>query len=221
MSIMHHAWTRKARFLVTVTLSAVFTLAPGTALVEAGLRQDQAVTEEKSQAAQYGQQLSSRDALLRQRAAEEIARVVAVDQRKLIEGHRLQESNARVKLALDWALFRLGRNESLFNVVQQLGESSRADQARGYLMQIEGPAPLYIFLDRAPDKVKLKLMEVLGEIGDANTAERLRVFASSENDKLADASRKAINLIDERLSRASTESVSRPRRSGSGDEKPN
>lgn len=219
--MMRAAQAKTARFLAAVCVIGVVAIAaPNRSAASAWPQQ----ADEQTQAAGYGRQLSSRDALLRQHAAEEIARLVAVEQRKLVEGHRLQESNARVRLALDWALFRLGRNESLFDVVRQLGESSRADQARSYLLQIESPAPLYIFLERAPEKVKLKLVEVLGAIGDADTAERLRIFASQSKDKLADASRKAIADIDQRLARttATTESVSRPRRSSvGGDEKPN
>ncbi|MEJ7618636.1 MAG: hypothetical protein WKF30_17085 [Pyrinomonadaceae bacterium] len=219
MSFIRIAWPTKKIFLL-VTFALIVIVCDRTFGAARTLMQPvQQLEDEKGRAAVYGQQLSSPDSLLRQRAAEQIARDAAAGQRKLIEGHRLQERNARVRLALDWALYRLGKNEALFRIVQQLGDGSRADQARGYLTQIEGPAPLYMFLDRSNDKVKLKLMEVFAEIGDADTAERLRYFTAAKNEKIAGASQRAISQISDRLSRASTDSVTRPRRLGS-DEKP-
>src|SRR5215212_5434446 len=77
-------------------------------------------------------QLGSRDPLLRQRAAEELAAIGATNQRRLLEGYRLQEKNARVRLALDWALYRVGKSASLFDLVRAV-DSSRAAHARAYL----------------------------------------------------------------------------------------
>ena len=64
--------------------------------------------------------LASGDPLERQRAAEELARMGAVEQRRLVEGYRLQEKDARVRLALDWALYRMGKTETLFSIVSSL-----------------------------------------------------------------------------------------------------
>jgi hypothetical protein len=67
--------------------------------------------------------LINRDAVERQRAAEELARLADPEPRNLVEGYRLQEKNARVRLALDWALYRMGKTEALFGVVQSLDSS--------------------------------------------------------------------------------------------------
>ena len=56
---------------------------------------------------ELAQQLGNADPLLRQRAAEALARLVATDQRKMVEGYQLQEKNKEVRLALDWALYRM------------------------------------------------------------------------------------------------------------------
>ena len=69
--------------------------------------------------------LASGDPLERQRAAEELARLGAVEQRRLVEGYRLQEKDARVRLALDWALYRMGKTETLFSIVSSLKSNSR------------------------------------------------------------------------------------------------
>jgi len=90
---------------------------------------------------ELAQQLGSPDPLLRQRSAEGLARLAAVDQRKLVEGYQLQEKNKEVKLALDWALYRMGRSEALFRIVKEL-DSGRQMQAMGYLSELESRSSL-------------------------------------------------------------------------------
>src|SRR3569832_2116940 len=68
--------------------------------------------------AEFAKQLGSTDPLLRQRSAEALARLAATDQRKLVEGYQLQEKNKEVRLALDWALYRKGKAEALYTVVE-------------------------------------------------------------------------------------------------------
>ena len=83
-------------------------------------------------------QLTDRDPLIRQHGAEELAHAAAPEWRHLVEGYRLQEKNARVRLALDWALYRMGKDEALYAVVRAL-DTGRADQAAGYLASLETP----------------------------------------------------------------------------------
>src|ERR1041384_4124045 len=78
----------------------------------------------------------------RQRSAEALARLAATDQRKLVEGYRLQEKNKDVRLALDWALYRMGRSEALYRIVDEL-DSGRQGQAIDYLSGLESPDLLY------------------------------------------------------------------------------
>ena len=44
--------------------------------------------------------------------------LAATDQRKVVEGYQLQEKNKEVRLALDWALYRMGRAEALYRIVR-------------------------------------------------------------------------------------------------------
>ena len=74
----------------------------------------------RSNPAEFAKQLGSTDPHVRQRSAEALARLAATDQRKLVEGYRLQEQNKEVKLALDWALYRMGRSEALYRIVDEL-----------------------------------------------------------------------------------------------------
>ncbi len=164
-------------------------------------------------------QLASRDPLERQRAAEELARLASTGNRKLLEGYRLQEKNARVKLALDWALYRIGKTESLFAVVGAL-DSSRAAQASSYLVTLETPEPLYLFLERTNGNTQVKLLEVLARIGDASTLERLKPHAASFDPKVAEAARLATRDIEQRLGESPTDRTTRPRQVGNGESSP-
>ena len=155
-------------------------------------------------------QLASRDPLVRQQGAEELARLEAIDHRRLIEGYRLQEKNSRVKLALDWALYRFGRKESLYEIVGAL-DSSRKHQAHSYLTALANPEPLYLFLERMNGNTQVKLLEVLAKIGDADTLDKISPYMESFDPKIADAARVAVQEIEQRLAQAPGDKTSRPR----------
>jgi hypothetical protein len=163
--------------------------------------------------AQVARKLSSADPLERQRAAEELARLAAVDQLKLVEGYRLQEKNARVRLALDWALYRMGKPGALFNIVRDL-DSSRRNQSDAYLGQLESPEPLYIFLGSMSGKTLARLIEVLARLGDAETLDHLKPYAESFDPQVADAARFARREISLRLKQTPEPTSTRPRQTG-------
>jgi hypothetical protein len=163
-------------------------------------------------------QLTDSDPLKRQRAAEELARLAATEQRRLVEGHRMQEKNERVRVALDWALYRMGKREVLFNLVRAL-DSSRSDQAQVYLSELEGPDALYLFLERANGNTQIKLLQILAYLGNADTLERIKPFTASLDPKIAEAARNAERDINERLAApAQTPARSRERQTQKSDE---
>ncbi|HVF49643.1 MAG TPA: hypothetical protein VNA19_06130 [Pyrinomonadaceae bacterium] len=145
--------------------------------------------------------LTSRDAPERQHAAEELAHLAAVEQRRLVEGYRMQEKNERVRVALDWALYRMGKRDALYNLVRAL-DSARADQAQVYLSGLEGPDALYPFLERVNGNTQIQLLQVLAHIGDAQTLERIKPLTLSLDPKIADAARAATSDITQRLADA-------------------
>jgi hypothetical protein len=161
-------------------------------------------------AASAVKQLASRDPLVRQRGAEELARLEALDHRRMIEGYRLQEKNSRVKLAMDWALFRFGRKESLYEIVGAL-DSSRSNQAFSYLTTLENPEPIYLFLERMNGNTQIKLLEVLAKIGDTATLGTIEPYQKSFDPKIAEAAKAAVQEIEERLAQAPSDKSSRPR----------
>lgn len=155
--------------------------------------------------------LSDRDPLVRQRAAEVLAKFSSVEHLRLVEGYRLQEKNDRVGLALDWALYRMGKTDALYGVVRGLRSDSRRQQAVGYLSQLVGPQPLYVFFDRADGKTLVGLLQVLANIGDAETLDLIKSFANSLEPDVSDAAKFTVKEITTRLAQAPHDTPTRPR----------
>jgi len=167
----------------------------------------------RSNPAEFAKGLGSTDPLLRQRSAEALAKLAATDQRKLVEGYQLQEKNKEVRLALDWALYRMGKAEALYHVVDDL-DSGRQQQAIGYLSELDSPDVLYPFLKRTNNapRINAGLLKVLARTGDAQTLELVKPFRESHQPYVAEAAEIAHDEIEKRLSEpAATTTRARPR----------
>jgi HEAT repeat protein len=160
----------------------------------------------------YARQLSNGDAPTRQAAAEALARLAAIEQKKLVEGYVLQEKDKRVRLALNWALYRMGKSETLFQIVRDL-DSPRHDQALDYLTQLDSPDPLYLFLTQqnTPPKVTMRVLQILGESGNAETVEKLKPFIDHYDAQVAAAAKVATEQIQTRLAQPTNDLKTRPR----------
>ena len=157
-------------------------------------------------------QLSSADPEVRRAAAEELARVAAVDQKKLLEGYHLQEKDRKVRLALEWALYRVGTADALYRLVREL-DSSRYGQAVGYLKQLDSPSLIYPLLkaqDRTP-KITAGLLEALGHLGDNDSLEVIKPYRESFAPGVAEAAETAFDRIEARLAEGEPVKPSRPR----------
>ena len=154
----------------------------------------------RSDPAEFAKQLNSPDAHVRQRSAEALARLAATDQRKLVEGYRFQEKNKDVRLALDWALYRMGRSEALYRIVDEL-DSGRQEQAIGYLSELESPDVLYPFLKRSTNapRISAGLLKALARTGDAQTLDLIKPFLESHQPYVAEAAEVAHDEIEKRL----------------------
>ena len=166
----------------------------------------------RSDSKDFAKQLGSADPLVRQRSAEALARLAANDQRKLVEGYHLQEKNKEVRLALEWALYRMGRSEMLFHIVDEL-DSGRQEQAIGYLSELESPDELYPFLKRTNNapRINAGLLKALARIGDAQSLELIKPFLESHQRYVAEAAEIAHDEIEKRLAEPTPETRSRPR----------
>jgi len=159
--------------------------------------------------------LTNREPLVRQRAAEELARLASVEQRRLVEGYRWQEKDTRARLALDWALYRMGKDAALFELVKAL-DTKLYTQAQSYLAEIESPQVLYKFLAPANGNTQIRLLEVFARAGDAGTLETIAVYESSLDPKIAAAAQFAAREINLRLAQPATDTNThvRPKLSG-------
>lgn len=193
----------------------VFLLAvPFTALGQTGTLPQDGV-DARADSAEFAGQLGHVDPLVRQRAAEALARLAAGDQKKLVEGYHLQEKNKEVRLALDWALYRMGKAETLFRIVRELS-SSRHDQSVGYLKQLDNANLLYLFLkqNRNSAKITVGLLEALAQLGDGETLEMIKPLRDSFTPGVAEAAEVAIEQIESRIAQTETTAPSRPRSVG-------
>lgn len=166
----------------------------------------------RSNPAEFAKELNSTDANVRRRSAEALAQLAATDQRKLVEGYQLQESNKEVRLALDWALYRMGRSDSLYRIVDEL-DSGRQEQAIGYLSQLESPDVLYPFLKRTNNapRINAGLLKALARIGDAQTLDLIKSFRESHQPYVAEAAEIAHDEIEKRLGEPAPAVRARPR----------
>ncbi len=191
------------------TLLLVLLVVAGTAQAQQTAIDD---VDARSDPKDFAKQLGSTDPLVRQRGAEALARLAANDQRKLVEGYQLQEKNKEVRLALEWALYRMGRSEMLFRIVDEL-DSGRQEQAIGYLSELESPGELYPFLKRnnnAP-RINAGLLKALARIGDAQTLELIKPFRESHQPYVAEAAEIAHDEIEKRLGEPAATTGTRPR----------
>ena len=169
----------------------------------------------RSNPEEFAKQLGSADANVRRRSAEALAQLASTDKRKLVEGYQLQEGNKEVRLALDWALYRMGRGEMLYRIVDEL-DSGRQGQAIGYLTQLESPDLLYPFLRKTTNapRINAGLLKALAHIGDAQTLELVKPFRESHQPYVAEAAEIAHDEIEKRLGETTSETRTRPRSVG-------
>ena len=208
--------SKSKRVLITILLTLVAAWAGANASA-----QDEPSNAAGVDSAAVARKLSSRNPLERRAAAEELARLASVEHRRLAEGYRAQEKDTRVKLALEWALYRMGKNESLYPLVRALDEKKQAEQTVAYLKQLEGPEPLYPFLGRVNGNTQIRLLEVLAAVGDRATLERIKPFTESLDPGIADAAKFAEREINIRVEETPAAEPKRQRRvAAPGDSEP-
>lgn len=211
-------FTRQKLLVSLFALALIFGV---SASARAQSETEEEVANENDRAASAAaQRLASADPLLRQQAAEELARLSANDQQKLVQGYYLQEKDAHVKLALAWALYRMSKSEMLFAIVRDL-DSSRAVQAAGYLHMLDDPEPLYMFLGSAKRRTQIELLKVLADTGNQTTLAQIKPLTESPDPKVSTAAQAATRAISVRLAQSPPDNSARPRQVGkTGDSSP-
>ena len=198
--------TMKVKYLLLVLMMLV----PVVGFAQSSADDDMA--DPRATSARWARQLGHYDPLVRQEAAEALARLAAVEQKKLVEGYRLQEKNKNVRLALDWALYRMGKSDSLFQIVREL-DSGRHEQAVSYLAKVESPSLLHSYLkdEDRPPRITVGLLEALAELGDQESLALVTPFRDSYAPGVAAAAESAIEKIEARLAQTEPAKPIRPR----------
>jgi HEAT repeat protein len=197
---------------LTITLAIIFISSVATA-ASAQTQTPIDGIDARTNTAELAKQLSDADPNVRQRSAEALARLAAADQTKLVEGYYLQEKNKEVRLAMDWALYRFGKSQSLFRIVHDL-DSGRQEQAIGYLSQLESPDVLYPFLKKSNNapRVNVGLLKALALIGNAQTVDVIKPYLESVQPYVAEAAENATDEINKRMGEGESGSTrTRPR----------
>ncbi|MEW6129558.1 MAG: HEAT repeat domain-containing protein [Acidobacteriota bacterium] len=161
--------------------------------------------------------LNDKDSERRRYSVEGLARIADKKYADQLSRMLLIEKNGDVKLALNWALYKMGEREQIRNIAPKLS-TGQSEQAYGYLMETEYISDLYPYARSANLEVRHKTIEILGKIGDKATIAELEPIATTSGVETANNATLAIKRIEWRIAgkpRASDEVLrkqTRPRR---------
>jgi HEAT repeat protein len=142
--------------------------------------------------------LSDKEASVRGYAAEGLGR--AKDQKTLPDLMRSApaEKNADARLAMEFAITSLGRNDFLSSIVDSL-DSGEAESARAYLVELaQKPnflAQLYPYMNSRNDQIRQQLCNVLMYAGDATSIPQLQQLSHDRNSDVAAEALRALSAV--------------------------
>lgn len=133
-------------------------------------------------------------------AAEGLARLGRTDNLPAVEGARQTAEGAHFQLALDYAMYRLGRKTVLGNVTSQL-DGPRSGRAFGYLLELTSKEypDLFPLLRGSRGKARVKILDVLGTIGGADALAEVESYTKDGNTDVASAALNAVRRIRARV----------------------
>ena len=108
----------------------------------------------------------------------------------------LRENSDKVKLGMSFALYHLGREEHLIEVVN----SSDKDQAYHYLLELNTSEirGLYPYLHIVEHPIRLRLLDIIGLRGDSSAVPVIEDLMKSTNPELLSAANLAMRRIQAR-----------------------
>ena len=142
--------------------------------------------------------LYDKDASIRGYAAQGMAR--ANDQKALSDLLRSApaEKNASARLAMEFAITSLGRNDYLSSVINAL-DSGQEEEARAYLVELARKpnflAQLYPYLNSRNAQVQQGLCNVLMYAGDGSSIRPLEQLSHDRNSEVAAAALRALSAV--------------------------
>ncbi|MBI1748624.1 MAG: HEAT repeat domain-containing protein [Acidobacteria bacterium] len=117
---------------------------------------------------------------------------------------RLPEKDNGVKLAESFALYRMGRKEFLDDLINALGKMTLRDQSEAYLLEFSKDEirTLYTHLSASNGKVRERLCNVLGQIGDEEALSQITPLTRDRDSSVAAAANQAIRRLNARREHA-------------------
>jgi len=108
----------------------------------------------------------------------------------------LREKSDKVKLGMSFALYHLGREEHLAEVVNR----SNKDQAYHYLLELNASEirGLYPYLHSVEHPIRLRLLDIIGLRGDSSAVPVIEDLMKSTNPELLSAANLAMRRIQSR-----------------------
>jgi HEAT repeat protein len=147
--------------------------------------------------------LWSEDKDIRQGAGEGLARAADPQSLSEVEKAVTVEKDASPKLAMEFALVALGKQDALDALVAELGTKIRGDVARAYLIELaRNPAflpKLYAYLQSPEVGVRRRLCEVLMYSGDQSSVPQLDRLEHDPDGDVAAAALRAKRALRARL----------------------
>lgn len=142
--------------------------------------------------------LTHADSRYRQAGAEGLARMGDKSEVTEVSRLRMRETKENARLALSFALFRMGRREYLDDLVHAAGEGS--DQADSYLLELHKNevSLLYPYLEDASPKARARVADALGLIGDEQALKHLDPLTQDTHSDVLSSAVRAIRRIQAR-----------------------
>ena len=147
----------------------------------------------------FVENMTDNDADRRQYAFEGLARIADPRYSDQISRLVLTEKNGDVKLAEQWALYRMGSRPNIQYIVRKL-DTDQEQQARTYLLEANDPADLYPYIHSSNNDVRRKVIDILGRIGDGETVKELQPVAETSGKDTSNTATVAIKRIEWRMS---------------------
>jgi HEAT repeat protein len=134
-------------------------------------------------------------------AAEGLARLGNRDNLTRVEKQRETASHRRYQLALDYARYRMGREDLLNELVHELDSSRYGDQVYNYMLELppDQLPRLYPLLRSATGDERIRLLDVLGMIGDAGTLDVVKTYTNDSDPDVVSAALLAVRRLQARL----------------------
>jgi HEAT repeat protein len=138
----------------------------------------------------------SRD-FYRRYAAEGLGRTEDDSYVGLLARQHLRESSSSVRLAMGYALFLMGREEHIVELIDQ----SQGDQAYYYLLELppDRVTLLYPYLNSERDAVVVRLLDVVGMSGGPDALPRVQDLMRHGNPDVASAANLAVRRLQGRF----------------------